>query len=44
MNPPMHTYSEPGTYLVVLSVTDDAGMTSESASLESRVGKAGGRK
>ena len=44
MNPPVHTYSEPGTYLVVLSVTDDAGMTSESAPLEIRVRKAGGRK
>lgn len=44
MNPPVHTYTEPGTYLVVLSVTDDAGMTTQSAPLEIRVRKAGGRK
>jgi PKD repeat protein len=44
MNPPVHTYSEPGTCLVVLSVSDAAGMTSESALLEIRVHKAGSRK
>ncbi len=44
MDPPVHTYSEPGTYLVVLRVTDDAGLGTDSAPLEIRVRKAGGRK
>jgi len=41
---PAHTYNAPGTYLTVLTVTDNNGQSTDSAALEIKVRRSNGRK
>lgn len=41
---PVHTYNAPGTYLTVLTVTEDNGQSTDSAALEIKVRRSNGRK
>ena len=41
---PAHAYNDPGTYLVVLTVTDDNGQSTDSAPLEIKVRRSNGKK